>query len=147
MRAPATSLIIKSIRSCSTSLSEGISRDISCEESHLLRAPVLYNTCQEGLLGIVSYVWSNTIYSTSKMSIRTTHNFRCGHARFEGFENLCKRRMQKLAAKLMEFHIIRVFFICYKFPINHIAILVEYHSCLLTGIASTFLSPRSSDQN
>jgi hypothetical protein len=130
-RTAATFLIIKSIRFCSTSLSKHISRYITYEDGHLLRAPVLYNTCQEGLLWIVSYVWSNAIYSTSKMSIRTTHNLRCGHAWFERFKNLCKRRMQKLAAKLTEFCIISIFFFCYKFSINHI--VAKWNIIMLTS--------------
>ena len=85
----------------------------------LLGTPILYDTCQKSLLRIVSYVRSNAIYSISKMAIGATHNFRCGHAWFERFEHLRQRRMEKLAAKLTEFRVVSVFFICYNDLINH----------------------------
>jgi len=66
------------------------------KEKNVLRTPPLHDSGKPHLLRVIHDVWSESIYDTSKVAIRTFHNFGDWHPRFEWFEDLGQTHMVHL---------------------------------------------------
>ena len=62
---------------------------------------------QEVLLQVVANVGTKT-YGMTEVAIRALYNFRFGHDRLKGLENMCNGRMEDLVMTVVKFSILHV---------------------------------------